>query len=412
MKQRRLQNTAVLALRATHSEEERERIEVQLRQSQKMEAVGQLAGGIAHDFNNLLQAIYGYSELAQGEISPDEKAHGLLSEVIKASKRARTLVQQLLLFSRREPMRPKYLLLNDLIANLMKMLHRVIGEQIELTIVQGQNLKPIFADPSQIEQVIINLCVNARDAMPDGGRITIETKNAQFDAAFCQNNAWASEGEYVCIRVSDTGAGIAEDIRERIFEPFFTTKEVGKGTGLGLASVYGIVKKHDGLIHLVSEPNRGATFQVFLPTTEDSSEDLQFEEKGKAIPSGHGEVILFAEDEDGVRKLIEHVLTQGGYQVIVARDGEEAIQIFLNQPNQIDLALLDLIMPKRGGVAVSEVIRERRPDCPVLFSSGYGFDLLSDEFQSQSDIQIIRKPYEQSILLEKIYHLLHSRQES
>jgi len=228
----------------------------------------------------------------------------------------------------------------------------------------------------------------------------------RLDSTFCLSHAWALEGDYVCIRVSDTGIGIPAEVREHIFEPFFTTKEVGKGTGLGLASAYGIVKRHKGLIHLESKPKDGTTFQVYLPTAADSFKEVQSEKAKEPTPSGQGETILFAEDEKDVRQLVERILIEAGYRVLIARDGEEALEAFQTQSSQIDLALLDVVMPKKGGVAVFEEIRARRPDCPVLFSSGYGFSYLSGELQEQSGVEIIRKPYGRNDLLSRIRQLL------
>jgi len=301
------------------AEEERARLEAQLLQAQKMEAVGQLAGGIAHDFNNLLQVILGHLELVLSDLPPQEPRRVELEEVQKAAERAAALTRQLLAFSRRQLLNPQLLDLNEIVADLMKMITRMIGEHIELNVIPGHALNTVRADRGQIEQVLINLCVNARDAMPDGGRLTIETENVLFDDQYCISHAWAAPGRYVLLQVSDSGCGIAPEIVGQIFEPFFTTKEPGRGTGLGLATVYGIVRQHGGTIQVYSEVGSGSTFKVYLPAVEGAAPaiDCRIPEP---IRGGH-ETILVAEDDAQLRSLAKRILESAGYHVFVAADG-------------------------------------------------------------------------------------------
>jgi two-component system cell cycle sensor histidine kinase/response regulator CckA len=385
--------TAVLFLDVTdrtRAEQDRRRLEGQLRHAQKMEAVGQLAGGVAHDFNNLLQAIAGYTELSLAELAADSSIRGNLHEVSKAAERAAVLTRQLLTFSRRETLQPAHLDLNDVIADLMKMLGRIIGEHIELTVTPGHELRNVHADRGQVEQILMNLCVNARDAMPDGGRISIETRNEHLGPEYCQAHPSAGEGDYVLLAVSDTGEGIAPEIQERVFEPFFTTKEVGQGTGLGLATVYAIVARHGGLIDLDSGPGRGTTFRVYLPASPAAAEA----EAPAAVETVEGgdETILLAEDDEAVRKLAVRILSRGGYRVLVARDGAGAMDLLDRHAGQIDLAILDVVMPKRSGHQIHDEIRRRGLDVPVLFSSGYSYAAIDGD-QIPEGAQLIQKPY-------------------
>ena len=383
-------------------------LEAQLRQAQKMEAVGQLAGGVAHDFNNLLQAIQGFNELALSRIGQDDPLAEDLHQIERASQRASTLVRQLLTFSRRQIMAPEKLDLNEVIGDLMKMLRRVIGEHIHLDVHPGYDLEPVYADPGQIEQVLVNLAVNARDAMPEGGTIHIETSLADLSARFCRLNPWARPGRYVCMKVADTGGGIPEDVVEHIFEPFFTTKEVGKGTGLGLATVYGIVRQHEGLIDLQTSSGKGASFYVYLPLMSEPSGDSPQARTLDKSRGGH-ETILLAEDDELVRGLGQSVLSSAGYEVRLARDGQEAWDLFRQDPAAIDLALLDAVMPKRSGKALSDAIRGVRPDLPILFCSGYSFSTLGPELRPEDGLEVISKPYVPQELLRRVRHLLDAR---
>ena len=386
------------------AEEERERLESQLRQAQKMEAVGQLAGGIAHDFNNLLQVILGHVEAMQSDLLPESPEMEPLGEVRRAAERAANLTRQLLAFSRRQIIQPVNLDLNDLVEGVLKMIRRVIGEHIELHFLSGNCLGTVHADRGQIEQILMNLCVNARDAMPNGGTLTIETENVVIEKNFCREHLWAVEGRYVLLSVTDTGHGIDEATRSQIFEPFFTTKGIGQGTGLGLATVYGIVKQHNGLIYVYSEPGRGAAFKVYLPIVERLAEEV-----GTKIPelaTGGKETILLAEDEDMVRNLVSRMLMIAGYTVLTAYDGEDAMRVFEENADKIELAILDIMMPKLGGREVMDRIHARCPRIRFLFSSGYSENAIHTNFVMKEGLHLITKPYRKSELLRAVRETL------
>ncbi|HPO17428.1 MAG TPA: transporter substrate-binding domain-containing protein [Candidatus Hydrogenedentes bacterium] len=388
------------------TEMERTKLEAQLQQAQKMEAIGKLAGGVAHDFNNLLQVITGYLELLNEDIPPDGSGRDSLGEIVKAADRATSLVRQLLLFSRRDTMEPRPVDLNGVVSGLAKMLRRIIGEHIDLSINVGYDLSPIFADTGQIEQVIMNLCVNARDAMPGGGKIVIETRNVNIDTDYCQYWAEAQEGPYVLLSVADTGCGIPPELQERVFEPFFTTKEVGQGTGLGLATVYAVVKRHNGFVRLYSEVGHGTVFHVYLPACakeEVSPAALQTLSQERR---GGTETILFAEDDGQVRQLAVQILSRAGYQIVCATNGEEAIRLYEEKKSSIDLAILDVMMPKQSGRQVHDFIRSQDADLPIIFASGYSFDVLGPEYIPSQDARLIRKPFARTELLSVVREIL------
>jgi len=392
-----------------NAQAEQARLEGQLHHAQKMEAVGQLAGGVAHDFNNLLQAIQGYTSIALEKLPAAAPARESLNEVIKATWRAAALVRQLLTFSRREAMQPEYTDLNDLVGGLVTMLHRLIGEHIELVTRAGFELHTVYVDPGQFEQVLMNLCVNARDAMPHGGRITIETQNTHVDPAFCQRHPWAVEGEYAVLSVSDTGVGIPADIQERVFEPFFTTKEVGQGTGLGLATVYAIVKRHAGFVHLYSESGKGTTFRIYLPATA-SPQSAQTEQASVLTDDiGGNETILLAEDDQQVRDVAAEILEAAGYRVLVARDGEEATELASQYRDDIHIAVLDVVMPKKSGRDVYDSILGLGLNIPVLFSSGYSYAILEEGDLVAGGLELIQKPFDRIGLLRKVREMLGPR---
>ena len=386
------------------AEEEQQRLQEQLAQAQKMESVGQLAGGIAHDFNNLLQAILGYGEIAMETAAPDSEVHELLGQIMQAGDRARELVAQLLAFSRRQVLEMLNVDLNDAVSDLLKMLHRVIGEHVELRFVKGTDLGIVRADAGQIGQILTNLCVNARDAMPDGGTITIETMDAHLDEDYCENIAWARPGRFALLSVTDTGGGMDEATKHQVFEPFFTTKGVGEGTGLGLSTVYGLVKQHQGFVNVYSEVGKGSTFRIYLPVSE------QVEAIASARPTGPvrggTETILLAEDDEMVRALTTTMLERGGYTVLPARDGDEALAVFARHADEIDLTLLDVIMPGLGGRAVHDRIRETHPDLPALFASGYSMNALHTNFVLDDGLELIQKPTGRMDLLRKVRDVL------
>jgi CheY-like chemotaxis protein len=299
--------------------------------------------------------------------------------------------------------------LNGAIADLLKMIRRVIGEHITLDFVSNQDGGIIRADRGQIEQILMNLCVNARDAMPEGGRLTIETESVEIGQGFCQSHPWAKPGRYALISVTDTGCGIDEEYLETIFDPFFTTKGVGEGTGLGLSTVYGLVRQHGGLIHVYSEVDKGTTFKIYLPQLGRSATILG-EQKVDVAPAG-SETILLAEDDDVVRKLSKAFLTRAGYHVLVANNGEEALAVFEEHADEIDLVLLDVVMPKLGGRAVFERIRQTHPHIRTLFASGYSMSAIHTNFVLEEGFALIQKPYERKVLLRKVREVLDGDRE-
>jgi PAS domain S-box-containing protein len=376
--------------------------EAQLRHAQKMEAVGQLAGGIAHDFNNLLQTILANAELATqgGRSSSQLEEH--LAEIAGAGRRAADLTKQLLAFSRRQPLRLVPIDLNQLVRGLMKMLRRLLPESIGIELVAVPNLASVSADPTQLEQVLVNLCVNARDAMERGGQLTIRTQNVVLDGRFQEVHRWAKPGDYVLLSVTDTGSGMTNEVRERIFEPFFTTKGGHRGTGLGLSTAYGIVEQHGGMIHVETEPGRGATFTIYLPSDDRLAKDLD-EPVEAAHPRG-AETILLAEDEELVRRVVVHILEGAGYRTIAVSNGTEAIRRLKEHGETVHLALLDVVMPVLGGAETWESLRGLRDGLRVLFMSGYA-DARSRE-QLPKDAELIEKPFRREELLRCVRRIL------
>ncbi|HKV39257.1 MAG TPA: PAS domain S-box protein, partial [Blastocatellia bacterium] len=348
---------------------ERKHLEEQLRQSQKMEAVGRLAGGVAHDFNNLLTAIIGYSQLAATRLQPGDPLRPEIEEIERAGHRAAALTRQLLAFSRRQILQPLLLDLSSIVADLQKMLQRVIGEDVDLVTHLEPQLGQVLADPSQIEQIILNLAVNARDAMPSGGKLSIETTNVVLDQEYAMEHLGAKVGPHVVLAVTDTGAGIDPGIKCRIFEPFFTTKEDGKGTGLGLSTVYGIVKQSGGHIDVASAPGEGATFRIFFPL-------VQKEREAAARPAPRSELsgsetVLLVEDDAGVRKLARQVLESAGYTVLEVAHPGDTISICERHSGPIHLMITDVVMPQIGGRELAELLATRYPEMNVLYMSGY-----------------------------------------
>ncbi len=385
----------------------RRKLEEQLRQSQKMEVVGRLAGGVAHDFNNLLTAILGYCELLLSALKAGDPAHQDVAEIKKAGERAALLTRQLLAFSRRQVLQPKSLDLNQVMENLGKMLKRVIGEDIELSIIPGSGLGQVMADPGQIEQVILNLTVNARDAMPQGGRLVIKTSNVDLDEAYAAIHAQVQPGPYVLLSVTDTGCGMDTATQAHIFEPFFTTKEVGKGTGLGLSTVYGIIRQSGGHIWVYSEPGQGTTFKIYLPRLEAGALAPREPQASDSSLQGR-ETILLVEDDQLVRQIARRILQSHGYTVLEARNGNEALQILKQQRGPIDLMLTDLVMPGLNGRELASRLTSRYPEMKVLFMSGYADNGVMDKNMAGPGLVYIQKPFEAHALARKVRELLDS----
>ncbi|HWG44855.1 MAG TPA: PAS domain S-box protein [Gemmataceae bacterium] len=385
---------------------ERQRLEDQLRQAQKMEAIGRLAGGIAHDFNNLLCIITGYSTLVADGLAVDEPLREFVAEITKAADRATSLTQQLLAFSRKQMLMPRVLNLNTLLTDLDKMLRRLIGEDIELVTTLGADLHPVKADQSQLEQILMNLVVNARDAMPRGGQLAVTTANVELDAAALRDSPEVTPGSFVCLQVSDTGCGMSKDVRDHLFEPFFTTKGQGKGTGLGLATVFGIVKQSNGHIQVSSEPNQGTTICIYLPCFESVEIAEPRPTSSESAPPDGVETLLLVEDEDGLRALASHTLRQRGYHILEASNGEEALEVSRRHAQPIHLLLSDVVMPKLGGHALAERLVTERRDIKLLFMSGFTDSALFRHGIISGEVECLLKPFTPTVLAEKVREVL------
>ena len=386
---------------------ERKKMEEQLRQSQKMEAVGQLAGGIAHEFNNAMQVILNSAYFIQEKPEKSASVVKFANMIVKSAERTSGLTQQLLGFSRKSFIQKKVLNLGELVSNQMKMVGRLIGEQIIIESHTDDDLDLVNVDPGKIEQVILNLCVNARDAMPHGGRIVIETKNFTADQEFSDFHGLEGAGPFVILSVSDNGSGISAENQQHVFEPFFTTKEVGKGTGLGLAMVYGAIQQHGGAIEVFSEPENGSTFKIFLPAVE--SAESTPPQHADAKPSAGSETVLVAEDDDDVRTMLSSMLESQGYVVLTARDGMDALEIFTAKQHEIDLVILDMVMPGKHGREVYRQIRENGSKVPVLFSSGYSPNDDESDFLNENGLRLIKKPYSPNRLFTLVREILDPR---
>ncbi|GAB4282851.1 MAG: hypothetical protein Kow0029_28630 [Candidatus Rifleibacteriota bacterium] len=377
-----------------------------LQQSQKLEAVGQLAGGIAHDFNNMLQAIIGYAEIVKMSLPEDDENHDCMEMLIEAAGKSQSLVRQLLTFSRMSQEIQETLDVNRAIEEYVEMLKRLLGPQIELVTDLAEGLPYVKANSGQLEQVIINLCVNARDAMNGKGRIIIRSEEVKLNESFSFENPWARAGHFVKFSVIDNGPGIPKEYLKRVFEPFFTTKEVGRGTGLGLAIVYGIVQKHDGLVNIESTPGKGAEFQVYLPVS-DVMKELKARTSVEVDERLEGEeTILLAEDSELVRNFAGRMLRKAGYKVIFAVDGQEAVDKFKANQGQIDILVFDIIMPRMTGKVAYEKIKAIAPDIPVVFCSGYHEEILDTSFYADFNGCFLPKPYKTADLLKSIRKIL------
>ncbi|QWV97170.1 PAS domain S-box protein [Geomonas nitrogeniifigens] len=384
---------------------ERRQLEEKLLQSQKMEAIGQLAGGVAHDFNNILMVIMGYGSMLRNDAALAAPHREQVDRIMDAADKAAQLTSGLLTFSRKQVIKTQTVDLNDVIRHVEKFLSRIIGEDVQLRAVQAGHPLPVDIDANQIEQVLVNLATNARDAMPRGGLLTVETSLQRIDAAFVQANGIGEPGPFAVISISDTGVGMDDQTRKRIFEPFFTTKEVGKGTGLGMSIVYGIIKQHSGFVNVYSEPGIGTTFRIYLPLSatsplaEETLRDLE-------QPRGGSETILVVEDEADLRTLLEQILAGAGYRVILAADGAAAIEQYARRTSPISLVLMDMIMPGMSGKEACQRIRELDPAARVLYTSGYTMDIIKNRDLIEEGTELLMKPVRPRELLNKVREML------
>ena len=382
-------------------------LERQLRLAQKFEALGRLSGGIAHDFNNVLGAILGWAELGEEQTEPGSKLRSYFEKTQAQAERAAGLIRQLLAYCRRQILERTDLDLNYLASETVAMMGNLIGKQIEVKTILAPDLLGIRADAGQVEQVILNLCLNARDAMAEGGRLVVETRNVIIDEIYCESHTYFRPGQYVQLSVSDTGSGMSHETLDRIFEPFFTTKDIGKGTGLGLATVYGIVKQHEGFIHVYSEPEHGTVFHVYFPALAEPAKPISNDRKIERAAGGR-ELLLFAEDHDGMRETISDSLSELGYRLLVAKDGAEAVELFNTDRDGIDLAILDVVMPRMGGPEALAEMRKTRPGLLGLFMTGYtsGTDMIS-QLESENT-SLLQKPFSAKQLGAKIREIFDS----
>jgi len=387
------------------AEEEKAKLEGQLQQAMKMEAVGRLAGGVAHDFNNLLTVITGYSELLLQKIGKESPMHGEVEEIKRAGERAGALTQQLLAFSRKQIIEPKVLHLDSLVAEMHKMLTRLIGEDISIQVTTGKSPGSVKVDPGQFQQVLMNLAVNARDAMPGGGKIVIETSNVDLDENYCALHPYVTPGRFVMLAISDTGQGMSEEVKTHIFEPFFTTKERGSGTGLGLATTYGAVRQAGGSIEVYSEVGIGTTIIIYLPRVEGEAANPVSDDRPTDLPGGT-ETVLVVEDEAIVRTLCVQILERMGYKVVQARNGTEAIAVAQGYGERIDLLLTDVVMPGMNGSELATQLVLHHPEMKVLFTSGYTDDAISRHGILDEGVSFIGKPYTLSALAKKVRGVL------
>lgn len=391
------------------NEAKEEEINSQLRQAQKMEAVGRLAGGVAHDFNNMLTVITGYTEMALYKTDPSDPSRKYLQEVMNAAKRSKSITGQMLAFARKQTIRPIALELNNTIDSMLKILQHLIGENINMEWLPKTGLWLVKMDPSQIDQILANTCVNARDAISDVGKITIQTENIILDEAFCSNHTESMPGEFVCLTVTDDGCGMGKEDIDRIFEPFFTSKDKDQGTGLGLSTVYGIVKQNNGFINVSSEINKGTTFKIYLsryvgeveiPKTQDTTE----------TPPSRGETLLLVEDETSILNLTENILNELGYTVLSTEKPHEAINLAQTHTGPIHLLITDTIMPKMNGRDLSERIHAMHPDLKTLFMSGYTANIIANHGVLDADVNFIPKPFSRQELALKVREALESKE--
>ena len=383
------------------AEKEKEELEGKLRQAHKMEAVGRLAGGVAHDFNNMLSVIIGHADMAMEQVDASLPLYADLEEIKKAGERSADLTRQLLAFARKQTVSPEILDLNKTVTGMTNMLQRLIGEDIDLKWLPGENVWPVKVDPGQIDQILANLCVNARDAIADVGKVTIETGNAEFDETYCTDHPGFVPGEYVLLSVSDDGCGMDTETLGKIFEPFFTTKESGKGTGLGLATVYGVVTQNKGFVNVYSEPGHGTTFKIYLPRHRTKADFLP--KMAKDLPPERGqETILLVEDEPAILRMTTIMLERMGYQVVAARTPGEAIRLAQEHAGRIHLLMTDVIMPEMNGRVLAKNILSINPNLKRLFMSGYTANVIAHHGVLDKGVNFIQKPFSREELGAKV----------
>ena len=405
-----LQGTTRDISKRKRAEEENARIEDQFRQAQKVEAIGRLAGGVAHDLNNLLSPILGFAELLMIDLSPHDKRHKYANQIVRAGYRARDLVRQLLAFGRRQTLEYKTINLNHTIEGFESLLRRTIREDIELEIITSMNIHSIKADIGQIEQVIMNLAVNAQDAMPEGGKLIFKTAMAELDQEFATEHPGAQAGRYVLLTISDTGCGMDEETQKHIFEPFFSTKGA-QGTGLGLATVYGIVKQHKGNVWVDSQPGKGSTFKVYLPASEETKIEEETSQDNHSALKG-SETILLVEDSEQVRDLSHTILKRQGYTLLVAENGAEALRILAAHDGPLDLLLTDVVMPDMNGRDLFTRVAEKCPGIRVLYMSGYTDNVIAHHGVLDRGVEFIQKPFSVQALATKVRKVLEKPEES
>ena len=403
----RLSAVVARELQGARLRRERKALEEQFHQSQKMEAAGRLAGGVAHDFNNLLTVITGYSDLLLANPDLAESQRKAVEEIRRAAERGGALTQQLLSFGRRQPMRARVLALNELVMNIQSLIRRLIGEDVSLVIIPAALQDKVSADPGRIEQVIMNLVVNARDAMPDGGTLTIETANVELAGAFEAGQYGLAEGTYIALSIADTGTGMDKQTLQHAFEPFFTTKRAGRGTGLGLATAYAIIRQSGGAVHISSSPGEGTVARILLPAVEVAEPATPaHEEKGHAVSLSGSETILLVEDEPRVRRVICEVLDSRGYRVLEAARGEEAVRLAETHTGPIDLLLVDVVMPEMSGPETVRQLLSRRPGARVLYMSGYTDEAILHHGISEGEQHFLPKPFLPVVLVSKVREVL------
>jgi nitrogen-specific signal transduction histidine kinase len=387
------------------AEDEKTRLEAQFLQAQKMESVGRLAGGVAHDFNNMLTVIKGYSQLGLNEVDKTSPLYTKFDEIIKAAERSAELTQQLLAFARKQIITPKVLDLNKTVAGMLNMLKRLIGEQIQLAWYPGANLWPVKMDSSQIDQILANLCVNSQDAIPEIGRIEIETQNCEIDRSYCANHLGFFPGKFVRLSISDNGCGMDKETLAHIFEPFFTTKDLGKGTGLGLATVYGIVKQNNGFINVYSEPDMGTTCTVYLPRYSGEVEQTASESVAESTSPCH-ETILLVEDETAILIMTTQMLEMQGYRVVAANSPAEALRLAQEHTGKIHMLMTDVVMPEMNGQDLAKILQALHSQLKLLFMSGFTANVIAHHGVLDEGINFIQKPFSLHGLMAKVREVL------